>query len=112
MNTLIAVNLSRVVIHVLGYAPPSMPPRGVPLLSVLKCKGRTIQEEFDPYVNWRVVREARGMGCLQARKDEFGPCLTIPRGVGFCVFDHSTSWCILVRGSRSESAYIAQVRQR
>ena len=38
MNAHIAIELSRIVMHVLGDVPPSVPPRGVPLVSVLKTK--------------------------------------------------------------------------
>ena len=38
MNAHIAIKLVRVVVHVLGDAPPSVPPRDVPLASVLKSK--------------------------------------------------------------------------
>ena len=51
MNTHIAVKSSRLVMHVLRDAPPSVHPRGVLLVFVLRSKVRRSQEEFYLYTH-------------------------------------------------------------
>ena len=51
MNNHIAVNLFRVVMHLLGDTFPSVPPRGVPSTFVLRSRNRKPMEEFSRYIN-------------------------------------------------------------
>ena len=53
MNTHVAINLTKLMTHVLGDAPPSVPPRCVSLPSVLTARKRKILEEFSRYIDWR-----------------------------------------------------------
>ena len=55
MNSHIAINPSGIAVHVLSDAPPSVPPRRAPSMSILKCE-RKHNEERNRYVNWRIRR--------------------------------------------------------
>ena len=64
MNVEIAIKLSRVVVHALSEAPPPVPQRGEPLMSVLrsrKLKPMCERERFRKHKRWRVrCLERRG----------------------------------------------------
>ena len=65
MNEHIATKLIRMMVHVLGSDPPSVPPRGVQLPSVLTFKKRNPKEEYRRYIKWRRQRGLHvwGHGC-------------------------------------------------
>ena len=69
MNQHIAIKLTRMMIEVLRDKPPVIPPRGVPLPSVLTTKPRKPKEERRRYVAWRI---RRGLSVHSSDEDRWG----------------------------------------
>ena len=72
MNELIATKLTRMMISVLKDRPPSVPPRDVPLPSVLTTRPRKPKVEMVHFTRWLCRRYGRDVvfGWLHSKEEE------------------------------------------